>query len=235
MKLSIIIPTYNEQHTIKELINYVQSVEYPIEHEIVIIDDASTDRTYEKEFLIKLKNKSKEHNIRVFKNRINCGKGFSIRKGIKRANGNIIIIQDADMEYNPNEIPRLLEPILKNEVDVVYGSRFLHKPHPDGMASANWLANKIVTKLANVLYNIKLTDVETCYKAFKAESVKKIRLRANRFTFDPEITAILAKKRIKIKELPITYHGRTSKKGKKIRPKDLVFAVLMLLWQRVIH
>ncbi len=232
MKLSIIIPTYNEQNTIRKLIEHVQSVDYPVEYEIIIIDDASADRTLEKEFLIKLKNKSMEKNIRIFKNRINRGKGFSIRKGIKRAKGDIIIIQDADMEYNPHDIPKLIEPILKGEAAAVYGSRFLENPCPDGMVIPNWIANKILTKLANVLFGISLTDEATCYKAFDAKILKSLDLKANGFTFCPEVTALLAKRGVEIKELPISYHARTTKQGKKVRPMDLVFAVLMLLWQR---
>jgi len=233
MKLSIIIPTYNESNTIKTIIKYVNSAQFPIEHEIIIVDDASIDRTSEKEFLIKQKNKMEENNIRVFKNRINRGKGFSIRKGIKRAKGDVIVIQDADEEYNPHEIPKLLEPILKDEADVVYGSRFLNNPRPKGMAFPNWIANKILTKLTNILFGLKITDMETCYKVVKADIIKSLNLRANRFTFEPEVTALLAKRKIRIKELPITYHGRTTKEGKKIKAKDFVFAVMVLFWQRL--
>jgi len=233
MKLSIIIPTYNESNTIKTIIKYVKSAQFPIEYEIIIVDDASIDRTSEKEFLIKQKNKMEENNIRVFKNRINRGKGFSIRKGIKRAKGDVIVIQDADEEYNPHEIPKLLEPILKDEADVVYGSRFLNNPRPKGMAFPNWIANKILTKLTNILFGLKITDMETCYKVVKADIIKSLNLRANRFTFEPEVTALLAKRKIRIKELPITYHGRTTKEGKKIKAKDFVFAVMVLFWQRL--
>ena len=233
MKLSIIIPTYNEGTTIKKLIEYVQSVQYPIDHELIIVDDASIDRTYEKEFLIKLQNKKKEHNIRIFRNRINRGKGFSIRKGIKRARGDIIIIQDADTEYNPFEIPKLIDLIISKKSEVVYGSRFLNKVHPEGMAFPNWFANKILTCLTNFLFRTSLTDMETCYKAFKADIVKGLNLKANRFTFEPEVTAVLAKRKIKIKEIPVSYKGRSAKEGKKIRTKDFFFAIFILLWQRI--
>ena len=229
MKLSIVIPTYNEQNTINSLVNYVQAVKYPIEHEIIIVDDASIDRTYEKEFLIKIKNKQEDRNIRIFKNRINRGKGYSLRKGIKRAKGDVIVIQDADREYDPHEIPKLLEPILKGESDVVYGSRFLNNPYPEGMSFKSLMANKFLTMLTNILYGLKLTDMETCYKVFKADIVKGLKLKANRFTFEPEVTALLAKRNVKIKELPITYHGRTAKEGKKIGAKDFIFAIATLL------
>lgn len=229
MKLSIIIPTYNEHSTIEELIGYVQSVPYPVEHEIIIVDDASIDRTYEKEVLIRMRNRAESNNIRLFKNVINRGKGFSIRKGIRRCTGDIIIIQDADKEYDPHEIPKLLEPILAGKTDVVYGSRFLNAVRPEGMAFANWIANRFLTWVTNVLYGLKLTDMETCYKVFRADIVKNLKLRANRFTFEPEVTALLAKKKIKIIELPISYHGRTAEEGKKIKAKDFFFAVLILL------
>ena len=229
MKLSIIIPTYNEQNTIEQLVNYVQSVQYPIPHEIIIVDDASIDRTYEKQTLIRIKNRKESNNIRLFRNRVNRGKGYSIRKGIKHAQGDIIVIQDADTEYDPHEIPKLLEPILNSQTDVVYGSRFLKRHRPSGMAFANWIANVGLTWLTNILYDLKLTDMETCYKVIKADLVKSLKLTANRFTFEPEITALLAKKKVKIIELPITYHGRTAKEGKKIKAKDFFYAVGVLM------
>lgn len=230
MKLSIIIPTYNEARTIRESISLVQSVEYPIDYEIIIVDDASIDRTYEKETLIKLK--TKPGNVRIFKNRINKGKGFSVRKGIKRSKGDLIIVQDADGEYNPREIPKLLAPILSGEADAVFGSRFLNTQHPEGMAFPNWIANKMLTAIANFLYGLRLTDVYTCYKLLKAEIIKDMPLKANRFALDAEVTALLAKRKISIKELPITYHGRSVKEGKKIKARDFVFALLTLLKHR---
>lgn len=229
MKLSIIIPTYNEHRTIEELISYVQSVSYPVDHEIIIVDDASIDRTYEKEVLIRIKNRKESNNIRLFKNKINRGKGFSIRKGIRRSRGDVIIIQDADKEYDPHEIPKLLRPVLEGKAEVVYGSRFLNAKRPEGMAFANWIANRFLTWVTNFLYGLKLTDMETCYKVFKADIVKSLKLRANRFTFEPEVTALLAKRKIKILEFPISYHGRTAKEGKKIKAKDFFYAILILL------
>lgn len=230
MKLSIIIPTYNEQSTIEELVGYVQSVSYPIPYEIIIVDDASIDRTYEKAAVLRLKQeKGKDGNIRLFKNHINRGKGFSVRKGIRRSRGDIIIVQDADHEYDPNEIPKLIEPVLKGEADVVYGSRFLKAGRPSGMAFPNWIANRVLTRITNKLYGLHLTDMETCYKVCRAELIKSLHLTANRFTFEPEITAILAKKGVKIVELPITYHGRTAEQGKKIKARDFFFAILVLI------
>jgi len=231
MKLSIIIPTYNEEFTIKKLINVVMSVEYPIDYEIIIVDDASIDRTYEKELLMKLRDPSGK--IRIYKNRVNRGKGASIRKGLKMAHGDIIVIQDGDTEYDPHDIPKLIEPIIKNESDAVFGSRFLHSPFPRGMALPNFIANKILTFVTNILFSANLTDMMTCYKIVRADVIKSIRLRANRFTFEPEITALLLKKGLKITELPIDYHGRTSKEGKKIQAKDFLFTITVLFWQRL--
>ena len=231
MRLSIIIPTYNEQRTIRELVQAVQGVKYPTDYEIIIIDDASVDRTYEREAI--LKSWDKDSRIRIFRNRVNKGKGFSVRKGIRRARGEIIVVQDADNEYNPQDIPKLMTPILKGESQVVFGSRFLHSQHPHGMAFLNWVANKFLTYLTNLFFNLKLTDMETCYKIFRAEVVKKMPLRANRFAFEPEVTALLARNRIAIKELPIGYSGRTAKKGKKIKARDFIFAVLTLLRYRL--
>lgn len=230
MKLSILIPTYNEQKTIKELVHALQSTFYPVEHEIIIIDDASFDRTVEKEMLLKIR--SKQNNIRIFKNRINKGKGFSIRKGIRHAKGDFIIVQDADDEYDPKDIPKLLEPILEGKAEVVYGSRFLMCPYPEGMALLNWIANRLLTKLTNWLYGLTLTDMETCYKVFKADILKRLKLSTNRFAFEPEVTVLLAKAKIKILELPISYQGRTAKQGKKIKVRDFFFAILTLLRYR---
>ena len=229
MKLSIIIPTYNEHATIKELIRYVQSVDYPIDYEIIIVDDASIDRTYEKEMLIRIKDRKEGKNIRLFKNRVNRGKGYSIRKGIKQSRGDLIIIQDADTEYDPHEIPKLLEPILKGEAEVVYGSRFLEVSRPKGMAFANYVANRFLTQLTNLLYGLQLTDMETCYKLFKADIIKDLKLTADRFTFEPEVTALLSKRKVNIIEKPIGYQGRTAKEGKKIKAKDFFFAIGVLI------
>ena len=235
MKLSIIIPTYNEQKTIKKIVEYVQSVDYPIDYEIIIIDDASFDRTLEKSYLLKLKNTKEDNKIRIYKNPFNRGKGYSIRKGISLSRGNIIVIQDADTEYDPHDIPKLIEPILKGEVKAVYGSRFMNTSHPENMAFPNLIANKMLTFIANLLFGLKLTDEATCYKVFDAETLKSFRLKGDRFTFCPEVTSLLAKKKIKIKELPITYSARTNEEGKKIRSIDFLFAVLMLIKQRVVR
>jgi glycosyltransferase involved in cell wall biosynthesis len=235
VKLSIIIPTYNEENTITQLVQYVQAVNYPVPYEIVIVDDASHDRTYEKEALLKSQNRSETELpvIRIFRNPVNRGKGFSVRRGITEATGDFIVIQDADTEYDPQEIPKLLGPILRGEAEVVYGSRFLGNPHPQGMAFPSFAANKVLTQLTNLLFGLHLTDMETCYKVFKAERVKSLPLRANRFAFEPEVTAQIAKSGVTIKELPISYRGRSGKAGKKIKARDFFFAVGTLIWQRL--
>ena len=227
MKLSIIIPSYNEQHTIIELLKSVQAVHFPIEYEIIIVDDGSEDRTLENEAFIK-KN-SEARNIRIFRNRINRGKSFSIRKGIQHAKGDLLIVQDADHEYDPNDIPSLLEPILRGEADAVYGSRFLAQKHPEGMARPNWIANKMLTWITNALFRTQLTDLETCYKVFKTGHLRALPLKSVRFSFEPEVTGLLSKKGIKIVERPVHYSGRTAKEGKKIKARDFFFAIFTML------
>lgn len=227
MKLTVIIPTYNEERTIEELIRAVESVPYPIEHEVIVVDDASSDGTYEKGKVLELENR--ENRIKILKNVANQGKGFSIRRGLAVSTGDIVVIQDADDEYNPQDIPRLLAPILAGEAEVVYGSRFLTRRYPQGMHLLNWLANKFLTWMTNVLYGLHLTDLYTCYKLFKADLLKSLPLKENRFTFCPEATALLARRKIRIQELPIRYLGRTFKEGKKIKAKDFFFSVWTLL------
>lgn len=229
MKLSIIVPAYNEQTTIAEIVHYLQAVNYPIDHEIIIVDDASIDRTYEKSIFLKREARREDNNVRLFKNRINRGKGFSIRKGIKRAQGDVIVIQDADIEYDPHDIPKLLRPILEGKAAVVYGSRFSYARRPQGMAYPNWVANKILTKLTNLLYGLHITDEASGYKMFKADVLKSLNLQADRFDFCPEVTAMVARKRIPILEIPIHYQGRATKDGKKIRARDFVSAVFTLI------
>ncbi|MGD9014975.1 MAG: glycosyltransferase family 2 protein, partial [Candidatus Omnitrophota bacterium] len=225
MKLSIIIPTYNEELTIEQLIRLVESVSYPIDHEIIIVNDASTDSTLQKDILKQI---SKDY-VKLLNNRENKGKGICISQGIGSATGDIIIIQDADLEYNPQDIPRLIQPIINGEAEVVYGSRFLKSKYPYGMAWPNYIANKFLTRLTNLLYRTNLTDMETCYKAIKANVIKNIRLRARRFEFEPELTAKIVKRKISIYELPISYRGRGLKQGKKIKPKDFFIAIQTLL------
>ena len=231
LKLSIIIPAYNEEGTIIELIEYINSLEFPVDHEIIIIDDGSLDRTFEKtaEFL----NKSADRlNIRIIRNAINKGKGYSIRKGIEHADGDIIVIQDADFEYDPKDIVKLITPIMDGEAQVVYGSRFLKARWPTRMNIPNWIANKILTKLVNILFDVKLTDMETCYKTFKIDVVRDLKLKGDRFSFEPEVTSLIGKCKIRIKEVPISYTARTTDEGKKINITDFFEAIKILIGQR---
>ena len=227
MKLSILIPTFNEQRTIQEIVDAIEAVPFPIGHEIIIIDDASTDRTVEKLTIARLR-EARPH-IQILRNPVNRGKGFSIRKGIEKASGELLIVQDADDEYDPRDIPRLIEPILKGEASVVYGSRFMKSFYPKGMALPNWAANRLLTWLTNLLFGLRLSDMETCYKAFRADLIKNLPLKSDRFEFEPEVTALLARAGHPITELPIGYSGRTAKKGKKIRAKDFFIACFTLI------
>ncbi|MFX0083992.1 MAG: glycosyltransferase family 2 protein [Candidatus Hodarchaeota archaeon] len=199
--LSIIVPCYNEEETIKTLLQKLFNTNFPIDREIIVIDDGSKinhkDIIYEEIINKKIKF------IRLSKNQ---GKGVAIRVGMKYANGDIFIIQDADLEYNPSDIPKLIQPILKNEVNVVYGSRFFTKPKR--MSRFHYIGNRILTKLTNIIYNVKLTDMETGYKAFSRKILQKLKLTAREFEFEPEITSQIILNGYKIKELPIKYHVR---------------------------
>ncbi len=224
-KISVVIPVYNEVGTIREIVRRVQAV--GLEKEIIIVDDGSTDGT--REHLQELA-RDQEH-LRVFLHDRNQGKGAALRTGFELVTGDIVIIQDADLEYDPKEYPALLEPIVDGRADVVYGSRFLGGPHRV-LFYWHYLGNKFLTLLSNALTNINLTDMETCYKVFKKEVLKEITLRSNRFGFEPEFTAKIAKKGFRIYETPISYSGRTYAEGKKISWKDGVKAIVAILWFR---
>jgi glycosyltransferase involved in cell wall biosynthesis len=220
-----VIPVYNEVGTIKEIVNRVQAVD--LEKEIVIVDDGSTDGTRELLQEITLSHE----NIRVVYHDRNQGKGAALRTGFEGATGDIVIIQDADLEYDPREYPVLLEPILDGRADVVYGSRFLGGPHRV-LFFWHYLGNKFLTLLSNAVTNLNLTDMETCYKVFKREVLAGMNLKSNRFGFEPEFTVKIAKKDCRIYEVPISYSGRTYAEGKKIGWKDGVKAVFAIIWFR---
>ena len=225
MKISVVMPVYNEINTIQEIISRVQAV--PLEKEIIIVDDASTDGT-----IGKLNDINKKYeNVKIFYQEHNQGKGAALRKGFDSASGDIIIIQDADLEYDPKDYPVLLEPIIDGRADVVYGSRFLSGPHRV-LLFWHFVANKFLTLLSNVINNLNLSDMETCYKVFRREVWENINTRSNRFGFEPEFTAKVAKKRYRIYEVPIRYNGRTYDEGKKIGWKDAVKAVFVILFAR---
>ena len=225
MKVSVLIPLYNEVETIAEIVSLVQSV--VLDKEIIIVDDGSTDGTRDR-----LKEIGQgQNNVNIVYHDRNKGKGAALRKCFELASGDIIIIQDADLEYDPREYPKLLEPIRDGRADVVYGSRFLGGPHRV-LYFWHYLGNKALTLLANAVCNINLTDMETCYKAFKRQILKEISFRSNRFGFEPEFTVKVAKKGFRIYETPISYSGRTYSEGKKITWRDGIVAIFAILWFR---
>ncbi len=201
MKLSIVIPCYNEEQTIKPLLSSIIKVKFPIDYEIIVVDDGS--RKNHREIIIEEIESKKVKFLRLTKNQ---GKGVAIRIGLKNANGDIFVIQDADFEYHPSDIPNLLKPVLNNEVEVVYGTRF--GSNLNNMSKSHQLGNQILTKLTNFLYKSNLTDMETGYKVFTRKVLKDLTLTAREFELEPEITAQIILKGYKIKEIPITYHYR---------------------------
>jgi glycosyltransferase involved in cell wall biosynthesis len=224
MKLSVVIPVYNEAGTIEQIISRVQAV--PLEKEIVIVDDASTDGTREQ-----LRKISQAENVKVIFHDRNRGKGAALRTGFSHVSGDVVVVQDADLEYDPREYPKLLEPIIDGRADVVYGSRFLGGPHRV-LFFWHYLGNKFLTLISNALTNLNLTDMETCYKVFRKQVLEHFKLRSNRFGFEPEFTAKVAKNEFRIYEVPISYSGRNYAEGKKITWKDGLKAIFVIIWFR---
>jgi len=217
LKLSIVIPVYNEKDYIEKVIKMVEDVKlnYPLEKEIIVVDDGSNDGT--REILNRLK---KEKNLKVIFNEKNMGKGYALRKGFENSTGDIIVIQDADLEYDPNDWNEMIKLILEDKADVVYGSRFYGKPHRC-LYFHHFLGNKLISFLINFLCDITLSDIEVCYKMFKRDILKDINLKQNDFGFEVEFTIKVAKsKKWRIYETAINYYGRTYKEGKKIKWKD---------------
>jgi glycosyltransferase involved in cell wall biosynthesis len=216
-KLSVVIPAYNEERTIREILGRVAQL--PVPKEIIVVDDCSTDQT--PEILRELAAAGDLH--AVFKSQ-NEGKGAALRTGFQRATGDIVVVQDADLEYDPRDILPLLKPILAGEADVVYGSRFLHeKPHDKSLIHR--LGNWALTVASNVTTGLKLTDMETCYKAFRRDVLTKFEIQQNRFGFEPEVTAKLGRRKFRIVEVPISYNARSYAEGKKIGVRDLFNAL----------
>ena len=224
MKLSVLIPVYNEARTIDEILRLVSAV--PIEKEIVVVDDGSVDGT--RDILQRWDGKA---GVRVFLHPRNMGKGRAVRTALEQSRGDVLVIQDADLEYDPAEYPRLIQPIVENRADVVYGSRFIGESHRV-LYYWHYVANKCLTLLSNFFTNLNLTDMETCYKVFRREVLTDIRLKSDRFGFEPEITAKIARRRKpswRVYEVPISYSGRTYEEGKKIGLKDAFQALFCIV------
>ena len=229
MKLSIIVPCYNEESTIKEIIKKINS-QKDIEKEIIVIDDCSTDQTR-----TILKNDINDQIQKLILNPKNFGKGYSIREGIKESTGDLILIQDADLEYDPRDFKKLINPILDGIADVVYGSRFIGDAERRVLYFWHMVGNKFLTLLSNMLTNLNLSDMEVCYKVFRSEIIKDINLKENRFGFEPEITAKIAKKNIRIYEVGVKYFGRTYSDGKKITWKDGLSALRCIFYYNLLR
>lgn len=229
MKLSIIVPVYNEENTISKILDKLLKVNLKLKKEIIIVNDGSTDNSKN---VIKdyLKSLSKKEEFKLI-DKENGGKGSAIKKGIEFCTGDIITIQDADLEYNPEDYKKLIKPIIEGKEKVVYGSRFLEKHKPK--YRIYYLGNKFLSLLTKILYNARITDMETCYKVFRADVIKNFEIQANHFDIEPEITARILKMGIRIKEIPISYNPRSIEEGKKINWRDGLQAIWTLVYWRI--
>jgi len=226
MKITVIIPAFNEKNTIQEIVRRVLAMK--MVDEIIIVDDGSTDGTRDL-----ISNMDGKNNVRIILHEKNQGKGAAVRSGISAATGDVLMIQDADLEYDPREYPNLMKPIEEGMADVVYGSRFLGAPHR-AILFWNMVANKLLTLMTNILYNTILTDMETGYKVFKREVAADMIIHAKRFDFEPEFTAKILKKNVRVFEVPITFNPRDYSEGKKIKMRDAFEAVWTLIKYRFV-
>ncbi len=228
-KLSIVVPCFNEEKTIEKIIDKI--IKYsPYDNEIIVIDDCSNDKSKQI-----LESEIKDKISKLIVNEKNYGKGYSVRKGIEAANGDIILIQDADLEYDPSDYFKLVEPIIAGYADVVYGSRFIGSEEKRILYYWHSLGNKVLTTFSNMFSNLNLTDMEVCYKVFRSSIIKKIKLKENRFGFEPEITAKIAKQKLRIYEVGVKYYGRKYSDGKKITWKDGLAAIKCILYYNLFN
>ena len=223
-KLSVIVPVFDERNTVVEIVRRMRAVELPVDLEIVIVDDGSTDGTGD------VLRQLADSTVRVVLHERNKGKGAAIRTGLEKVTGDLVLIQDADLEYDPEDWPKLLAPVLRGKAQVVYGSRFTGERR--NMLFLHWMGNRFLSLTTNVLYNTTLSDMETCYKLFDRSVIDGITIRASRFEFEPEITAKILRRGIRIYEVPISYTGREFDEGKKITWRDGFIALWTLVKYR---
>ncbi len=227
MLLSVVIPVFNEKETLHEIIRRVLAAPVEMEREIVLVDDASTDGT--QELYPQLDHQFPNAKLRLLKHPMNKGKGAAVRTGFAEARGDVVLIQDSDLEYDPRDYPRLLKPILDGRADVVYGSRFVGGEEHRVLYFWHYIGNKFLTLLSNTFTNLNLTDMETCYKVLRADVLRNLRLRSNRFGIEPELTAKVARGHWRVYEVGISYSGRSYEEGKKITWKDGLKAIYSII------
>jgi len=224
-RLSVIVPVYNERNTVAEILRRIRAVELPLQLEVVVVDDGSSDGTD------KVLSALQDSTVRVVTHQTNRGKAAAVRTGIATARGELVLIQDADLEYDPDDWPRLLDPVLKGKAQVVYGSRFTGEHR--AMRPSQWLGNRLLTLTANVLYRATLSDMETCYKLFDRRVLEGITIESDRFDFEPEITAKVLRRGYRIYEVPVSYTGRDASEGTKFEWRDGVRALATLVRYRL--